>query len=80
MAYIKHNRFLSPSQKQEVTEKITQILPVNQKPVRIYAKPKPKDDEGSNYERCIEEVWEGQAEKEGINSLRQKCVGRDDES
>jgi hypothetical protein len=42
VAYIKHNRFLSPSQKQEVTPKVTQIIPVNDQPNKIYAKPKPK--------------------------------------
>lgn len=78
MAYIKHNRFLSPSQRQEVTEKVTQILPVNQKPVKIYAKPRPKDDEGSNYEKCIEEVREREAEKEDNKCVRQNYVGRDD--
>jgi hypothetical protein len=44
VAYIKHNRFLSPSQRQDVTEKVTQIIPVADKPVKIYAKPKPKVD------------------------------------
>jgi hypothetical protein len=45
VAYIKHNRFLSPTQKQEVTDKVTQIIPVNDKPVKIFAKPKGKIDD-----------------------------------
>lgn len=46
VAYIKHNRFLSPTQKQQVTEKVTQIIPITDQPLKIYAKPKPKIDEG----------------------------------
>ena len=42
IAYIKHNRFLSPSQKQAVTPKVTEIIPVSPERVLIYAKPKGK--------------------------------------
>ncbi len=45
VAYVKHNRFLSPMQKAEVTEKVTQIIPIQEKSNKIFAKPKPKNNE-----------------------------------
>lgn len=44
VAYIKHNRFLSPSQKQAVTPKVTEIIPLSPERVLIYAKPKGRQD------------------------------------
>lgn len=48
VAYVKHNRFLSPMQKAEVTEKITQIIPIPDKNNKIFAKPKSKNTEPVN--------------------------------
>ena len=45
MAYIKHSRFLSPSQRQEVAHKVTEVVPVVANPVKIYGKPKAIIDE-----------------------------------
>ena len=45
VAYVKHNRFLSPTQKAEVTEKVTQIIPMPDKNNKIFAKPRPKNIE-----------------------------------
>ena len=45
MAYIKHNRFLSPSQKQQVAHKVTEVVPVAATPIKIYGKPKAIIDE-----------------------------------
>jgi len=45
VAYVKHNRFLSPSQKKAVSPKVTEIIPVSPEPVRIYGKPKVKLDD-----------------------------------
>lgn len=45
VAYVKHNRFLSPSQKAEVTDKVTQIIPMPDKINKIFVKPKPKNAE-----------------------------------
>lgn len=47
VAYIKHNRFLSPSQKQEVAPKVTEVIQVSPNPVKIYGKPKVKLDDQS---------------------------------
>jgi hypothetical protein len=44
VAYVKQNRYLSPSQKKDVMPKITEIVPVGQEPIKIYGKPKIKLD------------------------------------
>jgi hypothetical protein len=45
VAYVKHNRFLSPSQKQAVSPKVTEVIPVSPEPIKIYGKPKVKLDD-----------------------------------
>lgn len=42
VAYVKHNRFLSSSQKQAVSPKVTEVIPLSPEPVKIYGKPKVK--------------------------------------
>jgi len=48
VAFVKHHRFLSPSQKQEVTGKVTEVIPVSAEKIKIFGKPKVRLDEREN--------------------------------
>jgi hypothetical protein len=45
VAYVKHNRFLSPSQKAAVSPKVTEVIPISSEKHIIYGKPKVKISE-----------------------------------
>lgn len=55
MAYVKHQRFLSPSQKQAVTPKVTEIIPVSPEKIVIFGKPKVRLDSGYG---CVQHAAE----------------------
>lgn len=43
--YVKHKRFLSPKQREAVSPKVTEVVPIRQSPIKIYGKPKVKIDD-----------------------------------